>query len=170
MKTIKNDGIVALQLMKPDFQKAAFELKMGTDVHSSVTLLHDDGTLARVAVGEISYTAKRCGFFRPYVTLRKEGYDNNEAVIFLNVKDGSRCIIGGESYYFKLLNLWKNQWGWALDTNQVILRYKPCISGTLRADVEVTKDSARIECIDMLAVLGVYFLGLLEQDVKILSE
>jgi hypothetical protein len=170
MKTLLDNNCTSLQIVKPDFQKKYFEIKAGNEIHSMVELLHGDGTLARMTTEQGIFTAKRCGFFRPYVTVRREKFDENEAIAFLNVKDGTRLVIGTEIYHFKMLNLWKNQWGWLTGKNQVVMRYKPAISGVQRGDIEVSKDYAYIEYIDMLAILGIYFLAHLEEDVNGLTE
>jgi hypothetical protein len=170
MKTLLENNCTSLQIVKPDFQKKYFEVRAGNEVHSMVELLHVEGTLARMTTEQGVFTIKRCGFFRPYVTVRHEKFDKNEAIAFLNVKDGTRLVVGSETYHFKMLNLWKNQWGWLTAKNQVIMRYKPTISGVQRGDIEVSKDYTYIECIDMLAILGIYFLAHLEDDVHGLVE
>jgi hypothetical protein len=170
MKTLLDNKCTLLQIVKPDFQKKYFEIKTGNEVHSTMELLHGDDTSARLTISQGVFTAKRYGFFRPYVTIRREKFDENEAIAYLNVKDGTRLLTGTETYHFKMLNLWKNQWGWTTDKNQVIMRYKPAISGVQRGDIEVSKDYAYIECIDMLAILGIYLLAHLEEDVNVLSQ
>jgi len=170
MKTLLDNNCTVLQILKPDFQKKYLEIKVNNEIHSKVELLHGDGTLARITIEQGVFTVKRCGFFRPYVTVRRENFDENEAIACIDMKDCVRLSIGSEIYLFKMINLWKNQWVWLTNKNQVIMRYKPTILGVQRGDIEISKDYTYIEHIDMLAILGIYFLAHLEDDVNRLVE
>ena len=79
-------------------------------------------------------------------------------------------MLNDTPFYFRILNLWKNQWGWTNDKNQIVLRYKPTIAGTIKGDVEFLKDFFYLKNLELLAILGVYFLVNLEDEIQNVKE
>jgi hypothetical protein len=170
MKTISESPITTLQIIKPDIIKKYFEIKSGEEIYGSVDLVNNTGTLARLETYQGTYTVKRCGFFKPYITLRKDKHETNETIAFLNLDCYTKIIIDKVSFYFRLINLWKNQWGWTNEKNQIILRYKPTIAGTIKGDIEVSKDFTYLSQLETITLLGTYFLTQLEDEILRTNE
>ncbi|MDR1758807.1 MAG: hypothetical protein LBR51_07665 [Bacteroidales bacterium] len=165
MKSISDSPITTLQIIKPDLIKRYYEIKSGDEMYGSVDLVHNSGTLARVETSQGVFTLKRNGFFKPYITLRKEKASTDLAVAYLEVQGNTIISLDGTTYYFRLINLWKNQWGWTNERNQVILRYKPTVAGFIKGDVEVSKDFTYLSYLETVTVIGVYFLIQLEEEI-----
>jgi hypothetical protein len=170
MKSIHESPITTLQIVKPDFVKKYYEIKSGDDLYGTVELLNNAGTLSRIETMNGSFTVKRCGFFKPYITLRKEKSTTDETIVYLNMNGNTQMIINGEEFNFCMVNLWKNQWGWMNARHQVVVRYKPTVAGTIKGDVEVSKDFTYSPSIELIAILGVYFLTHLEDEVLRANE
>lgn len=170
MKTISESPITTLQIIKPDLVKRYYEIKSGEELYGSLEITHNAGTLARIETSQGVFTVKRSGFFKPYITLRKEKFTIDEAIAYLNVAGTTKIICDNIAYYFRLVNLWKNQWGWTNEKNQVILRYKPTIAGFIKGDVEVSKDFTYLSYLETVTVIGVYFLTQLEDEILKTNE
>ncbi|MEG1556147.1 MAG: hypothetical protein RR356_05420 [Bacteroidales bacterium] len=170
MKTICESPITTLQIIKPDIIKRYYEIKSGDDQYGSLDIMHAAGTLARIETHQGSFTVKRAGFFRPYITLRKDKFELNEAFAFLDIEKGTKIVLNKNAYYFKIINLWKNQWGWTNEKNQLILRYKPTIAGMVKGDVEFSKEFTYLENLEIIAMLGIYFLVQYEEEIMKVGE
>lgn len=165
MKTISESPITTLQIIKPDIVKRYYEMKSGEERYGSVEIVHNVGTLARIETKQGVFSVKRSGFFKPYITLRREKQNMDEATAYLNVEGITKIVLGDNSYCFRLVNLWKNQWGWTNERNQIILRYKPTVAGIIKGDVEVSKDYIYLPSLETIAMLGIYFLTQLEDEI-----
>ena len=165
MKTISESPITTLQIIKPDLIKKYYEIKSGEELYGSVEIMNNSGTLARIETCQGFFTVKRNGFFKPYITLRKEKFTTDEAIAYLDIQGNTRIVLDSHSYYFRLINLWKNQWGWTNEKNQVILRYKPTVAGFIKGDLEVSKDFTYLSFLETVAIIGVYFLTQLEDEI-----
>ena len=165
MKAINESPITTLQIIKPEIIRHYYEMKSGEEQYGSVELVNNTGTLARITTNQGVFSVKRCGFFKPYVVFRKEKVNYNEAKSYLNLEGNTQITLDNNTFHFRLINLWKNQWGWANDKNQIILRYKPTVAGTIKGDVEVSKDFMYLPYIEVLAMLGIYFLTQLENEI-----
>lgn len=163
-KTLKDNPISILQLVKPEVTKRYFEVSMGNSRYASVDLLHDEGTLVRLETASGSYTIKRMGFFIPYITLRKESEDNDLAISWLDLAGKTTISLNDNTYSFKRYDLWKNQWVWTNEKNRPIVRYKLAIEGTLRGEIEVSNDSFYSEDLELLIALGAYYLLQLNEE------
>lgn len=170
MKTISESPITTLQIIKPDLIKKYYELKSGDELYGSVEVMDNSGTLARIETMQGVFTVKRAGFFRPYIIFRKEKHATDEIIAYLNIEGITKIIFDNNTYYFRLVNLWKNQWGWTNEKNQVILRYKPTIAGLIKGDVEVSKDFTYLSFLETVTVLGIYFLTQLEDEILLHNE
>jgi len=165
MKTISESPITTLQIIKPEIIRHYYEMKSGEEQYGSVELVNNTGTLARIETNQGAFSVKRCGFFKPFVTLRKEKTNYDETRTYLNLEGATQIMIDNNIFHFRLINLWKNQWGWTNDKNQIILRYKPTVAGVIKGDVEVSKDFMYLPYIEVIAMLGVYFLTQLENEI-----
>lgn len=165
MKTISESPITTLQIIKPDIVKKYYEMKSGEEQYGSVEIIHNIGTLAKIETKQGVFTAKRSGFFKPYITLRKDKLNTDEVIAYLNIEGNTKICLEGNNYYFRLVNLWKNQWGWTNEKNQIIMRYKPTVAGFIKGDVEFSKDFTYLPSIETIAMLGIYFLTQLEDEI-----
>lgn len=166
MKSLVDNQVTSIQLVKPDIAKKYYELSADGNIFASIDLIRGYGSLARIEVPQGSFTIKRLGFFMPYITLRKEKSDADFAKIYLDLN--SKCIfkIDNVTCNFKLLNSWKNQWGWVNENNKPIVKYMLTTFGQVRGDVEFSKDFLYIVHLELLAAVGAYFLLQLEDEVN----
>jgi len=170
MKTINKSPITTLQIIKPEIIRHYYEMKSGEEQYGSIELVNNTGTLARIETNQGAFSVKRCGFFKPFITFQKEKSGHDEARSYLNLEGTTQIVLDNNAFHFRLINLWKNQWGWTNDKNQIILRYKPTVAGTIKGDVEISKDFMYVSYIEIIAMLGVYFLIQLENEIIQFNE
>ncbi len=48
--------------------------------------------------------------------------------------------------------------------NQLVLKYKPIIAGTIKGDIEFLKDFFYVKNLELLTLIGIYFLIQLEEE------
>lgn len=164
IKQFNQSPITTLQIVKPEINKNYFEIKSGDDIYGSVDMTQSAYT--RVEIHDGTFLFERFGFFKPYVTVRKEKSEQREAMAYLDLLSQTKIILNDVPFYFRILNLWKNQWGWTNEKNQIVLRYKPTIAGTIKGDIEFLKDFFYLKNLELLAMLGVYFLVHLEDEIQ----
>ncbi len=164
MKQICDSQILILQMVKPDITKKYYEISIGNDLYASVDVIYGKGSLARIETATGVFSIKRQGFFIPYVTLRKDKLETDIAVAQLDLKGKTSFSFDGYTYSFKILNLWKNQWGWVNDKNKCIVKYKLTASGTMRGDVEISRDFLYLPNLEIMIAIGAYFLFQIEDE------
>ena len=84
----------------------------------------------------------------------------------MNLRGETAITLEEETFYFKIQNFWKNQWCWANEKHQVIMTFKPIISGTVKGDIEISKEALHYNHLELLALLGVYFMVKYQSEVE----
>jgi hypothetical protein len=152
--------------------KRSFELRAGDNLFATLKFRTAIGSLATAESAVGTWTFKRVGFFKPQVTVRVKGYEQNLAVYRLKwgSAEGVLEFADGETYVWKLANFWATRY-------QIVdAEGNPLISYTSKIDnaSDLLKDQARIEIApetrdkDKLALLlltGWYLIVLQQEDV-----
>ncbi len=162
IKKINESPITTLQIVKPDIIKNFYEIKLGDDLYGTLDIMKN--SVARVETQESSFLLERFGFFKPYITVTDEKLELIETTAYLDIKLHTRIVLNEMPFYFKMINLWKNQWGWTNEKNQLVLKYKPIIAGTIKGDIEFLKDFFYVKNFELLTLIGIYFLIQLEEE------
>ncbi|HHU46552.1 MAG TPA: hypothetical protein P5134_06420 [Bacteroidales bacterium] len=162
IKKINESPITTLQIVKPDIIKNFYEIKLGDDLYGTLDIMKN--SVARVETQESSFLLERFGFFKPYITVTDEKLELIETTAYLDIKLHTRIVLNEMPFYFKMINLWKNQWGWTNEKNQLVLKYKPIIAGTIKGDIEFLKDFFYVKNLELLTLIGIYFLIQLEEE------
>ena len=168
MKMFSESPITTLQIIKPDVIKNFYEIRSGDDSYGALDIIQN--TFARAETYEGSFIFERKGFFKPYIIIKKEKNEQIGAIAYLDLISKTKIILNEMPFYFSIINLWKNQWGWTNEKNQVVLRYKPTIAGTVKGDVEFLKDFFYLKNMELLTMIGVYFLVNLEEEIQYKRE
>jgi len=130
-------------------------------------------TFGSLAVGECSegrFTFKRAGFLRPYVTVRREGYDGNLATmrfssgsVIMNAAFGVSGILEfetGHRFAFNRLSFWKSRWAFTDESGIPMVTFNRKMKGKPSADVVINEDFGDIDYIHILLILGWYVIML----------
>lgn len=165
MKSFSESSITTLQIVKPDLVKKFYEIRAGEELFGTLDIFQQGATAARIETHQGSFIIKRHGFFKPYVVLRNEKFDTSETRAYLDLAAATKVVLGDMPFYFRAMDFWRNQWGWTNEKNQMILKYKPTVAGTVRGDVEFTKDFFYLPVLELVTMLGIYFLVQLDDEV-----
>jgi hypothetical protein len=152
--------------------KRSFELRAGDDLFATLKFETAVGSLATAESAAATWTFKRMGFFKPRVTVRVQGAEDNLAVYHLKwgSAEGVLEFADGETYVWKLANFWATQY-------QIVdAEGSPLISYTSKIDTasDLLKDQARIEIapeardkdkLALLLLIGWYLIVLQQEDV-----
>jgi hypothetical protein len=94
----------------PDLAKRRFRLTV--DGRDLVFLEFEKmfGSLAVATIGENTYTLKRQGFLRPQATLRRQGDDQDLAVLHVSFGGAARVESGRQQYQLITKSFWQSKW------------------------------------------------------------
>jgi hypothetical protein len=158
MKTIIETQVKKLEIDKPDFSKKIYHLVYQNEIYGILTENEEKETLSELTTSKGNFSVKRAGFFNPYITIRKGKFELNEAKCFLNLRGDSSIDLDGDTFFFKIHNVWKNQWCWVNEKTQVLVTIKPIILGTNKGEIEISKEAYHYSQLELLSLLGLYFL------------
>lgn len=164
MKPVCETHLSDFQLVKPDISKKYYEISAGGECFVSVDLIYGEGTLARLETPNGAYIVERYGFFRPYISIKEEKTGNIITNSLINASARSVLPLDGANYYFSLLDLRKNQWGWINDKRRPIVKYRLTIDGQIRGYLELSKDFSYLPDIELMMGLGTYYLIQLQEE------
>lgn len=159
-----------LAFLRPDINKFYYEITQNATVFGSLELISETGTLARIEVDNDVYMVKRKGFFKPYMTIRKQTLEKIESITILNITEKSALMVGETELSFRAHHIWKNQWAWVDSKNQVVMKYKPMVAANNRGEIEISKDFLYMEHLELFAMVGWYFLIMLELELENINE
>lgn len=106
--------------------KRIYELSAEKKVLASLIWMKDIGTLAEGSSADGKWTFKRTGFFKPSITVRKLNDEQNYATLRFNWTNESELLLpNGKKYFWKNLNLWRGEWGFVSEKNNIVLQTVP---------------------------------------------
>ena len=145
--------------------KPEYELRAGNDVLATLRWKEAFGSLAEGETTSGRWTFKRCGFFRPRVTVRPAGQDVDAAVFILTQWDGSGLVEfpDGRKFRWFRTSFWSATYTFAELHGATLLQFDPNWLGT-SAKLEIKPAAKSLPELSLLALLGWYLLILMNQD------
>jgi hypothetical protein len=140
-----------------------FELKSGDVVYATLRWEKLFGSLATVATAEGPWTFKRVGFFKPSITIRVPGSEQNAAVFSPGwTGAGTLEMADGRKLKWTNRDFWHSIWGFVDEAGDDVLVFKSS-PGLLKltVQVDIKKDIPENA---LLAALGIYLLILMNDD------
>ena len=171
MKPLSELGGAELYWMQPTL-KRNFELRAEDDLYATLMFETTFGSLATAKSAAGTWTFKRVGFFKPRVTVRVQGEENN-LMVYYPERAGAEGVLeftDGETYVWKLANFWATQYQIVNTENRPLISYTSKINNL----TDLIKDQARVDIApeaqdnDKLALLlqiGWYLIVLQQEDV-----
>jgi hypothetical protein len=171
MKSLSELGAAELYWIQPTL-KRNYELRADDDLFATLIFETAFGSLATAESAEGVWTFKRVGFFRPRVTVREQGAENDLMVYHpeWGSSEGVFEFVNGETYVWKLANFWATQYQIVNTDGDIVISY------TSKIDVasDLVKDQARVEMgveardiskLALLVQIGWYLIILQQEDV-----
>ena len=112
-------------IVKPKMTRSFYELIRGEEIIGNITFPKTFGTLAEVKLFEEEWSLKRMGFWKPYITVRRQ----NAAQDYMQVPFSGKfqgllsfSTKTGESYELTQTGFWKPKWVW-IKQKKVLIEY-----------------------------------------------
>ncbi len=160
-----------LYWMQPTM-KRSFELRAGDDLFATLKFETAFGSLATAESAAGTWTFKRVGFFKPRVTVRVQGAEDNLAGYRLEWggAEGVLEFANGETFVWKLANFWATQYEIVDAEGIPLISYKSKVgkpSDLLKdqARVEMSPQARGMDKLALLLLIGWYLIILQQEDV-----
>lgn len=150
-----------------------FELRDHDRLFGTLSFLKPLGSLAEASLAAGDWTFKRVGFFRPRVTIRRRGHQEDLAVYQPKGwgSEGELQYAAGRSYIWKSANFWAPRFNFVDGAGKTLVAFKPGEEDSkwwdvfkFQALVEIDPSAARLEDLPLLVSLGWYLMILNYED------
>ncbi len=162
MKRIEDLAGNTLSWIQPRPLARQFELRQDGDVLANLRFESEFGSLARAETSDSAFTFKRVGFFRPGVTIRRAGMDEDLGSYQPAWNDGGTVhLANGRRYTFRCTSFWHGRWSMLDQAGESVLAF--ALKGFVKTGAQVTFGKA---CPDapLLALFGGYLMALMADD------
>lgn len=151
-----------LNWLQPRAQCRRFELRLDGDTLASLKFETEFGSLALAETAEAAYTFKRVGFFRPRVTIRHAGSDEDLGCYEPAMGGGGILeMANGARYTFTCSSFWNSRWSMLRDDGEVVVDF--FLKGFVKAGAQISFGAASIDA-PLLALFGGYLMALAAAD------
>lgn len=150
-----------------------FELRAGEETLGSLEFQSAFGSLAVADCGTERWTFKRVGFFRPRVTIRREG-EQQDLAVYRPKWSGSEGVLeisSGRTYTWQTANFWATRYVLAGEDGQALVSYQSGLDDNQikdlfksQARVEISPAAARLPELPLLVCAGWYLILLYKED------
>jgi len=162
LRPFESYGGGTLRWAQPSRARRYFEL-VGPD--GCYATLEWKGVFTYVAIARTvdgSYSLDRGGFLHPYVTIKKDPYD--QEIGRMRMRLGGSCdleLADGRRVLFKRAGILNTKWSFHLEDGPKLCTFTKA-SGFLRrqADVTLEPDAARVRDLPILLILGWFQINL----------
>ena len=106
---------MTILIMKPKMTRSFFELTRGEENIGSIAFPKAFGTLAEVKLFEEEWSLKRMGFWKPYITVRRQNATQDYMQVPFSGKFQGLLSFStqhGESYELTQTGFWNPKWVW----------------------------------------------------------
>lgn len=160
MRSLSDAG--ACQLVWTPVKGRLFELRAGSEVLAALRWEKMVGSLATGQAADGSWTFKRGGFLRPYVTVRVAQSAADLAVLHHGARGEGRLQFGdGRWFFWKPTHRRRGEMAFADGQDKTLICFRP--AGSLvkfEVEVQIAPAALRLPELSLLALLGFYRLAL----------
>jgi len=143
-----------------------FVLQQGDIQVGRLTFRNSWGTQATAESGDGAWTFKRVGFFRPVVTVRRAGSEEDIAAFHNNTwsRGGSLRFADGGPTFHATTNFWHGQYEITTDGERSLVKMHYGGFFRLHADVEIVPEARVMPQLPILVLLSWYLAVMLHRD------
>ncbi len=162
-----------LEWVQPKTMERGFELRAGGQTVAVLEFQSPFGSLAVAACGSERWTLKRVGFFRPHVTIRREGEPTDLAIYQPKwfSSEGVLEFSAGATYIWRTANFWATRYVLARPDGQVLISYQNGLDENQLKDlfknqsrVEIDPAAGGLAELPLLVCMGWYLIILHAED------
>ena len=166
MKPIKKLADNFVEWSQPKAMHRHYEMRGDGEIIATLTWKKLFGSLAVAECAEESYSLKRGGFLRPYITVRKLDLDNEVATMQMGLgHNGVLTFQDGRSFRFQKLSFWKSQWGFIDENNKIVCTFNhktPRLKEA--AEVSIEGKAKSFPYLLLMLIVGWYTIILIQQE------
>jgi hypothetical protein len=166
MKSLRQFKGSDMEWIQPRALERHHELVSGQDVFATLTWLKVLGSLAEATTAEGSFSLKRGGFMRPFVTIRDSAMGNDVAVMRIGLfRHATLEFSNGRMISLVSTRFWGFEWEF-IDENGQRLCSMRMRSGMMRRSAEVTINETvrRDRDLMIMLVIGWYTMVLTNEE------
>jgi hypothetical protein len=106
--------------------KREYELRSGEETLATLRWKTPFGSIALAEAADETCSFKRGGFFRPKITVRRPGSDENVAILHAGWGgEGSLDFANGSWYQWRNNNFWHSEWAFFNKMGELLVQFKP---------------------------------------------
>lgn len=164
MRAIVDTAREELLWVQPAARKQWYELRAGDEILA--TLRWQRQTLAEADSADGRWTFKREGFWRPQVTVRSLGSEENAATFRPHWMGGGTLEIPGQpTISLVAADFWHSQWEWRRPDGLTVVHFKSRQGiSKVGGEVQIAPEALRSADVGLLVLLGWYLIVLLARD------
>lgn len=166
MKSLHELAGRELEWKQPHMSRREFELMEGDQVVATLAFRSLLGSFATATTADGSWTFKRVGFWKPHVTVRVAGAENEVATFRNNTWSAGGTLTFPDGQALRAsTNFWQSRYDFLNDADEPLVRYHG-IRALLRhgATVEITAAGAKLRELPLLVTLGWYLAVKMADD------
>jgi hypothetical protein len=175
LKTFSESIGRSLEWRQPTSRRQRYELLGKGEVIASLVFRSSFDTQATMETAHGSWTFKRTGFHHPRITVRPADSEKDAAVYTPGVWGaGTLRFADGETFLWRLLGLWRPEWGFSDSEERTLVTFKPWPGKTKLKDifkahmlVEIDALAASDKRLPLLAAFGLYLVLLHQQETAV---
>jgi len=168
MRRIEEFAGNTLNWIQPRPMARQFELRQDGDVLATLRFDTAFGSLARAETEDGVFTFKRVGFFRPGVTIRKAGSDEDLGNYQPSWNNGGELELeNGKGYTFRCTSFWHGRWSMLDESGDTVLTF--ALKGVVKTGATVAFGK-RCEDAPLLALFGGYLMVLMAEDAAVRTK
>jgi hypothetical protein len=155
-----------LKWVQPKMMKMSYELLDGDEVLATVEFRSAFGSLATATSADGVWTFKRTGFFRPLVTVRKEGSEKDVATFRDSTwKQGGTLELSDGRRYLASTNFWSTKYDISSESGEPLISFER-IGGLfhMSTEVRIHAEAAHKPELPWMVMLGWYLIVLMHRD------
>lgn len=150
---------------QPHLMESVFELKSNEEIIGILKFRNGFGSRAYGNVAEGEWTFKRLGFVHTYVTIRKNGEANNQAIFRNNTWSGGGTLEFPDGRKFQAnSNYWHALFEFRNEAGESIMRFTNIGGFKMHAQLDLFPPSKSLEETSMMALLGWYLAVMISRD------
>jgi hypothetical protein len=151
--------------------RQSYQLAAGSDLVATLDWVKRSGSLARGEAADGTWTFKRVGFFRPYVTIREADSDTDLAALRKGTRRESVLeFVDGRRFVWRPTRVRRRQIAFVSASDETLLTMLPRTKLTKRlAEVEIPPGMQGLRELSLLALVGWYRMVLEFEDEDLAS-
>lgn len=166
MRSLRKSPVKDLQWVQPKALKRYHEMKADDELYGTLSWKKPLGSLAVGVCAEESYSFKKGGFLRPYVTVRR--LSQEDEIGRMDVKLGQNGVlefVDGHRYELRKSSFWRPRWALLDEYGETVCTFvRKSLRLRLSGEVSISEGITRRAHLPLLILIGWYVIVTLAEE------